>query len=249
VAPFRSAVFLGPFVSNDPEVAMFPRHHLVRTVAGLGALSLASVALAGPDWIEVGDAGSTVTTAQVPLNISGVTFLRSISGGLASGVGVPDYEDLYVIRVTDAVNFSITTGTADFNPILYLFNITVNSEGLGLLANDDQSAANDLPRMVAQSTDGTGVQVSQPGDYVLAVTGFGRAPVSRTGNMFNFASLTEISGPDGVGGLNPLSGWTGEGEVGDYRLDFEFIDYPVFPAPGTGAAIVFGGLLMARRRR
>lgn len=228
---------------------MSPRAHIVRLVAGLGAISLASAALAGPDWIEVGDAGSGIFDAQAPARPTGFTFLRSVSGGLASGVGVQDYEDLYVLRITDPVAFSITTADADFNAVLYLFNITVNGEGLGLLGNDDQAAMNNLPRLVAQSTDGTGVQVSQPGDYVLAVTGFGRVPVSRTGPMYNLMSPTEISGPDGVGGLNPLMGWTGEGEVGDYRVQFEFVDYPIFPAPGTGAAIVFGGLLMARRRR
>lgn len=217
--------------------------------AAVATLLLAPAALAGPDWIEIGDAGSGVGTAQIPLRLSGVTFLRSISGSLASGYGVEDYEDLYVIRVTDAVDFSIAPASADFNAVLYLFNLTVNSEALGLLGNDDASEESNLPLLVQMSTDGTGVQVSTPGDYVLAVTGLGRVPVSRTGPMYNFATPTEISGPDGVGGLNPLMDWTGVGEVGDYSLMLEEIDYPDFPAPGTGVGMVMGALLLGRRRR
>lgn len=228
---------------------MFCVPRSVLLTAGLATLALAPAALAGPDWIEIGDAGSAVGSAQIPVRISGVTFLRSISGSLASGYGASDYEDLYVIRVTDAAEFSIAPVSANFNPVLYLFNLTVNSEALGLIANDDATAENDLPLLVQMSTDGTGVQVSAPGDYVLAVTGFGRVPVSRTGPMFNFATPTEISGPDGVGGLNPLMGWTGEGETGDYALMFEDIDYPDFPAPGTAAGMVMGALFLGRRRR
>ena len=228
---------------------MFCVPRSILLTAGLATLALAPAALAGPDWIEIGDAGSGVGTAQVPIRVSGVTFLRSISGNLASGYGASDYEDLYVIRVTDAAGFSIAPVAADFNPVLYLFNITVNNEALGLIANDDATEESNLPLLVQMSTDSTGVQVSTPGDYILAVTGLGRVPVSRTGPMFSFATPTEISGPDGPGGLNPLMGWTGEGETGQYALMFEDIDYPDFPAPGAAAGMVMGTLFLARRRR
>jgi len=208
---------------------------------------LAAPALAGPDWVEIGDAGSSVLTAQAPLRPPGAPQLTSISGTLG-GPGI-DEEDLYVVRITDPVMFSMTTGSADFNPVLWLFHVTVTNDALGLLANDDQAAGNPLPRLVGAATDGTGVVVSSPGDYIVGITGRGRVPVSATGEIFNLAGLTEISGADGVGGLNVLSGWTGEGETGTYHLNFEFIDFPVFPAPGSVVLLALAGAATGRRRR
>lgn len=228
---------------------MSAKHLLGRLSALALALSVAPVALAGPDWVEVGDAGSTVGSAQVPLRPTGVTFLSSIQGSLASGVGVSDYEDLYLIRITDPVAFSITPATADFNPVFYLFNLTLANEALGLLANDDQSEENNFPLLTQFSTDGTMVQVANPGDYILAVTGSGRTPISRAGQIFSFEDPTEISGPDGPGGLNPLMAWVGEGQTGDYRIDFEEVDFPQTPTPGAAGALIMGGLLVNRRRR
>lgn len=220
-------------------------------VAGLAALlACTSTSIArGPDWVEVGDAGSSVATAQYPARPQGVTHLGSISGALAAGVGVQDYEDLYVFRVTDPVPFSIMPASANFNAVLYLFNLTVNGEALGLLGNDDSSEEDQLPRLMSMSDDGTGVQISRPGDYLLAVTGAGRVPVSRTGPIFDLESPTEISGPDGPGGLNPLSGWTGEGEQGQYRFVLIAGDFPTTPAPGAAAILLLGAGMATRRRR
>ncbi len=221
-----------------------------RSTGLLVVLGLSTVTYGiGPDWVEVGDAGSDLPGAQYPQRPQGVTFLGSIAGQLTVGVGVADYEDLYVFNVTDPMTFSIMPASADFNAVLYLFNITVNGEALGLLANDDRSEEDMLPRLVAMSDDGTGVQISRPGDYVLAVTGAGRVPVSRTGPIFALESPTEISGPDGPGGLNPLSGWTGEGEQGSYRFVLTSGDFPVTPAPGAAGVLVIGAMALGRRRR
>ena len=208
---------------------------------------LAAPALAGPDWIEIGDAGSFLLSAQIPAPPPGVTQLSTISGTLNALSG--DLEDLYVIRIDAPLTFSITTGSADFDSVLYLFNITINDEALGLLGNDDQATGNNLPRLVGAATDGTGVVVSSPGDYLLAVTGRGRIPLSATGPIFNLASLTEISGADGPGGLNALSGWTGEGDTGSYNIDLVDINFPRYPAPGTIAAPIMIALAAGRRRR
>lgn len=210
---------------------------------------LGGAAFAGPDWVEVGDAGSDVPSAQVPLRPIGVTSLGSISGSLAFGFGVSDYEDLYYFSVLDPGSFSIAPSFATFNPVLYLFNLTVNNEALGLLANDDMSEESNLPRLVSMSDDGTGVMVTQPGDYLLAITGAGRYPVSRTGPIFNLASPLEISGPDGPGGLNPLEGWAGEGERGDYRVVMIGTDFPAVPAPGAAGVFLLAAAGAARRRR
>lgn len=227
----------------------FTRRGLVRHVVVLAVAGSASAAFAGPDWVEVGDAGSAVATAQYPLRPFGAPALVSISGSLSSGVGSSDYEDLYVFRITDPATFSITPAFANFNAVLYLFNITLAGEAFGLLANDNASKSDLLPRLESVSTDGTMMQVSRPGDYILAVAGAGRVPISRSGEIFNMEGFTEISGPDGPGGINPLSGWTGEGEQGQYRFIITAGDFPSIPAPGAAAMLVIGSLAMTRRRR
>lgn len=217
--------------------------------AALFVVALAGSATAGPDWLEQGDAGSTITTAQRPIRPEGAASLQSVAGTLAEGFSEPDYEDLYYIRIMNPGTFSIRPAFADFNVVLYLFNITVNGEGYGLLGNDNESPTSTLPKLTAVSTDGTGVQVSVPGDYVLAVTGFGRTPVSRSGAIFNLASPTEISGPDGPGGFNPLTDWTGIGETGNYSFQMTATDFPVVPAPGVLMVVAAAGVAVGRRRR
>jgi hypothetical protein len=226
------------------------QHVYARAGILLAVLGCTSIASAGPDWLEQGDAGSTISAAQLPARPVGATGLFSISGVLASAFTEPDYEDLYRIRITDPVNFSIRPAFADFNVVMYLFNITVNNEGYGLLGADDESPTSNLPKLVGSSNDGTEVIVTYPGDYVLAVTGFGRTPVSRTGPIFNFESPTEITGPDGRGGINPLAGWTGVGETGRYSFTLVATDFPITPAPSAGLAVVGGlGAMGLRRRR
>lgn len=206
-------------------------------------------ALAGPDWLETTDAGSTISTAQVPTRPDGVLALTSIAGSLSEGFTQPDYEDLYYIRVLQPTLFSVRPAFADFNAIMYIFNITLNGEGYGLLANDDESSTSNLPKLRSQSDDGTQVILAFPGDYVLAIAGRGRTPVSRTGAIFNFQSNTELSGPDGPGGINPLSGWTGVGETGRYDFTLEATDFPAIPAPATAAAALMALTFANRRRR
>ncbi len=218
-------------------------------IAAFFVIALAGTAVAGPDWLEQGDAGSTILTAQKPQRPVGAVSLESVAGTLAEGFNQPDYEDLYYIRVMNPGNFSIRPVSANFNVVLYLFNITVNGEGYGLLGNDDESPTSSLPKLTAFSNDGTGVQLSVPGDYVLAVTGRGRTPVSRSGPIFNLASPTEISGPDGPGGFNPLMEWTGIGETGSYSFEMEATDFPVVPGPGALTIVAAAGLAFGRRRR
>lgn len=224
------------------------RFSATRLLALAGVAGLCSVAMAGPDWLEQGDAGSTIVTAQVPRRPSPGTVLTRIEGTLSSSFVDEDFEDLYFIKITDPVNFEIRPAFADFNIVMYLFNVTVNGEGYGLIGNDNESPTSNLSKLTSQSNDGTQVIISFPGDYVLAVTGFGRNPVSRTGNIFNLASPTELSGPDGPGGINPLQGWEGVGETGRYGFELIATDFPAIPAP-SGAALLGVGALVAMRRR
>ncbi|MBX3408710.1 MAG: hypothetical protein KF859_02345 [Phycisphaeraceae bacterium] len=220
------------------------------TVAAVG-LVVAAPAHAGPDWLEQGDAGSLLHSAQVPTRPSpSILQLSSISGTLATSLTQPDYEDLYFIKILDPVNFTITLSFADFNAVMYLFQVTVNGDALGMLANDDQSGTSNIPKLLSTATDSTGIFISSPGDYVLAIAGLGRVPVSATGPIFNLATPTEISGPDGPGGFNPLIGWTGVGEQGRYVIGLEETDFPRTPAPGTAFTILGAvGAVGLRRRR
>lgn len=215
------------------------------------ALALSSAALAGPDWVEIGDAGSIVDTAQAVLGES--PTLRSIRGSLSFGSGLADgaadYEDMYLIRITQPSMFSFSATGSTFNPQCFLFNITLPGEAFGLLGNDDTATSNQ-PRLISPATDGTGASVVLPGVYALGISGFGRDPVSSGGRIFNFASPTEVSGPDGPGGINPHSGWIGQGEVGTYDLDIQGVTF--FDVPAPGSAVVFAaaaGALSRRRRR
>lgn len=217
---------------------------LVACVAVAGATGTAS---AGPDWVEKGDAGPDGRTAQVPIRGDGVLRLESIAGII--GGRADDFEDMYVIRILEPTTFSIAPVEANFNPVLYLFHMTVNVEALGLLANDDATEQNPLPRLVAMATDGTNAMVTAPGDYLLAIAGLGRVPISATGAIFDIESPTEISGADGPGGFNVLTGWTGVGETGSYNIGMVDVDFPLFPTPGAAGALLLGIGLFSRRRR
>lgn len=228
-----------------------------RAPLSLFALSVcASPALAGPDWIEGGfiggpDAGSILETAQP---VTGVGQLTTIFGSLSSGTTIdggvtqPDFEDMYLIRIDVPGTFRFEVTGAQFDAQLFLFNITLPGEAFGLLANKDTSTSN-APLLMRPATDGTGADVLLPGTYAIAISGGGRVPVSMTGEIFNFVSPTEISGPDGPGGLNPHIGWTGEGAVGTYAVEMTDIGYVAIPAPGTLAVLLGGAGGLARRRR
>ena len=213
-------------------------------------LGRCQVTLAGPDWAEIGDAGSFLGTAQAPTGIGGAN-LNSISGHLTGGFfqGPGDFEDMYIIRITDPATFSCTVGTANFNSQLFLFNITLPGAAYGLLANDDQSGSDNRPRMTNVATDGTGLVVDLPGDYLLAITGFNNDPLSSTGPIFNQASLTEVSGPDGIGGFNRHIAWQGGGETGEYTIQLTGAGFPNFPAPGSLVLLALGAVPAMRRRR
>lgn len=214
-------------------------------VLALGAI--ASGALAGPDWIEQLDAGSDFATAQA---VVGIGTPQRISGTLTAGRGLSDLEDIYLIRIDAPATFSFTMQNSDFDSQLYLFNITLASQLFGLLSNNNASpSTSEASIFQSLATDGSGAQVLTPGVYALAITSAGRAPVSLNGAIFNQLTPTELSGPDGPGGINPLLGWDGPGTSGSYEVELEGIGYVDVPAPGTAAALTLAGLLATRRRR
>ena len=212
--------------------------------------SIASIATAGPDWIEDGDAGSTLDTAQ---DITPVGEINTIAGTL----GGMDQEDVYKLVIADGDDISapvqfglnLGNGSEGFNPSLWLFD----SEGFGVLGNDDDPILGGPDaRLITPSTDGVTLLLP-PGIYFLAVTESGNVPLSFRASseagegvfeeIFSFESVTEVSGPDGIGADNPLSAWTGgQGTEGGYGV-------VITPAPGSVALLACAGLGLTRRRR
>lgn len=216
-------------------------------VAAAGLSLLPAVALAGPDWVEQGDAGSTLSTAQFT---RGIGTIRSITGTLSpADRGQGDLEDLYIIRISQPTTFSFSVTSANFNPALYLFNISLAGEAFGLLAKRADGLTSFS--MGGSATDTTGAQVTQPGLYMLCITYEGNIPRSRTGNIFNFTSEGETSGPDGAGGLNPLEAWNPTAVLvgGTYDIDMTGVEFADIPSPGSAALVCGAGVLLLRRRR
>jgi hypothetical protein len=201
-------------------------------------------ALAGPDWAEVGDAGPTIGGAQAPM---GDGPLNTITGELQGRGG--DFSDMFFIGVADPASFTMQVLNANFDAQLFIFHITAAGGALGLLANERRSLTDNRPFLTPIATDGTGAILDLPGDYLIAISGFGHNPISITGLIFNIANPTEISGADGPGALNRQIGWEGTGGTGTYTIEFTGAVFPVIPAPGTGAVVLAGMLLAARRRR
>jgi len=221
-----------------------------RSVAAFTAAGVCSgFALAGPDWVEgKNDAGSFVSTAQRTL---GVGQLLAISGQLSAAFGLTgaggDYEDMFLITVTDPSKFQITVASANFNAQLFIFNVTLPGQAFGLLANRE-TVFGDAPVLTPVATDGSGAALTVPGQYAIAISGYGRNPVSNTGAIFNFGSPFEVSGPDGPGGFNPHNAWVGEGEVGSYTLHLDGVGFYDVPGPGAFALLGLAGLRRTRRR-
>ncbi|NNM25435.1 MAG: hypothetical protein HKO59_05530, partial [Phycisphaerales bacterium] len=202
-----------------------------RALAGLLLLAAAGNADARPLFCEGIDAGSLPTTATT---VSGAGTVTGIEGSLSSSLtGGGDFEDMYLISITDTVIFEARTvepkTLPTFNTQLWLFSAASSprsgTEGFGLLANDDaQPGGPGFPGsslLLPMSDDGTGV-VLTPGEYYLAITGFANQPLSEGPGglqpIFEFDSPVEISGPDGPGGMHPIVGWSGGGETGAYLI-------------------------------
>lgn len=225
----------------------------IRTLSVVVTLgSLSGAAVAGPDWIEDGDAGSTLNSSQ---DITPVGPVQTIAGTL----GGQDTEDVYKLVILDGddiggdVMFGLNLnngGDELFDPSLWLFD----SEGFGVLGNDDDPIlGGPNARLIAPSTDGVTLLLP-PGIYFLAITESGNVPLSfreglgfgETGvfeEIFFFEDANEVSGADGEGADNPLAAWSGgAGSSGGYGIE-------ITPTPGGVAVLAFAGIGMARRRR
>ena len=253
---------------------MKPVYILLSVLAAVACLCMTAPACAGPDWEETCDAGSVPATAQA---VTVVGQVKSIRGQLAPcpalGVGVPDFEDMYLIRIQQPAIFCARTisGTEDtdccggsidphhgtnFNTQLWLFR----ADGIGRLGNDNQSPfiPPGLSGFQNASNDGTGIVITTPGLYYIAVSGGpNRDPVSQAGLIFNQLATFEISGPDGPGGTLPINGWIGPGVQGQYEIIMCGVQgVPSIPTVSewsmiamAAAVVIAGAFLIARERK
>ncbi|HEY3246089.1 MAG TPA: hypothetical protein VGM03_22325 [Phycisphaerae bacterium] len=229
------------------------------TVFIVAGLVLSSRVVAGPEWCEVSDAGSTRATAQVITVAGPVTKIKC--GSLSTGL-VADYEDMYLLRINDNTTFLARTinvppdDPTDFNTELWLFD----ANGFGIVGNDDAPAppATTLSQLLPMANDNSGAMITGPGCFYLAVSGHANVPVSAGGVIFNQNSATEISGPDGPGGGLTHLGWSGPGAVGHYTVELMAVsgppcaNIPAVDDVGLGVLVILvamAGIILIRRRR
>ncbi len=217
------------------------------------------VTVAGPIWDEIahGDAGSLPSTAQEVTGVANTPVTKII--GELTGlpiIGVPDFEDVFVIRIPDscgdpqatfeARTTSVNGGANDFDTQLWLFRAGGANDGLGLLGNDDFGPGIIQSRVAFPSTDGTMIEFPGEGLFYLAISGFDNDPRSALGPVFDQDSFTEISGPDGNGGGLPFEDWDGIGAVGAYEIDLSCVT--VVPEPATALLVLLCWAGWRRRR-
>ena len=202
------------------------------------------------DWIEAGDAGQLVSTAQEP---TGDGRLRNIYGTISTNNDV----DLYRIYVSNPTTFSaaVNSVSGDLDSGLVLFN----EAGYALYGNDDAMLGTRNAGLPADHVNGP----QAPGWYNLAVFALGTPPVSGDGftpehYMFpNVSSpYTQILTATGPGGASPLTGWTPVDNMvtlnEEYRLRLAGVQVAPIPEPETYAMLLAGlGLIgtMVRRRK
>ena len=226
----------------------------VAAVAAFSAAQLVHATVVGPDWVEDGDAGPDLETAQV-IDAGKGALLQRITGRLTGTAvqGEGDFVDLYQILVSDPTSLQFSTIDTDtnFQSSLWLFD----ESGLGLLGNvfafnpDIAGEFGPIGSLLQNfATDETGIVINSPGIYYIAICGIGRVPVSGGNDMFFFSMSDEVSGPDGEGGGGMLGGWAGEGATGDYEILVEGVGF--VPAPGALSLLAIGVLgAIGRRRR
>jgi hypothetical protein len=163
----------------------------------IAALALISSPVAALPWIEMGDAGETIATAQ-----STTEPVTSISGSLYSnpnGPGQIDLVDIFRIAVGAPSFLRITTGNglapnAIDDPVLYLFD----QNGVAIVMNDDDGLNG------AQSTITPLNSSYLAGIYYIAIAFAGVEPLGTGGT-----SLFDIFGSFAVNSTDPLASWTG----------------------------------------
>ena len=174
---------------------------MIRFPLALAAAALLLFAPMAGAAAETGDAGDLPPGAQ-DLTSQRVT---QIDGSFADTSDV----DLYRLCLPGGGSFSASTvGWTLVDTQLFLFD----SSGLGVYGNDDDGS-------LRQSTlpAGDPLTPQAAGEYYLAVAPYNRDPNSDAGPIF--APLGPLLAPTGVGGGQPVRGWSGRlSGMGPYRV-------------------------------
>ena len=200
-------------------------------------------------FTELADAGNLPGTAQVT---SGVGLLTEIKGTLSPENG--DIQDMYQIHIDGGGTFSATTvGGVGFDSQLFLFD----ANGKGVYANDDVVSGDFAPSRLPAGHLLTPIIA---GDYYLAITQCCSVPVSSGGLIFTIAGANHrvVSGPTGLGGDSPITGYSGAlvqipTEGGPYQIFLTGAHASVVPEPHAFALMLAGlgmiGLFARQTRR
>jgi len=195
---------------------------------GFGALAVALTASGAlAQWVETGDAGELVGTAQTPLGVGALTTITGSVGGDT---------DMYLISINSPATFSASTvgSTGGRDSQLWLFT----TSGMGIACNDDSVG-------FESTLSGPLVTSIAPGNYLLAVNGFNSNALSAGGLIFP-DTFPGVFGPTGPGGGSPLTGWTGAGASFGYTITLTGARF--VPGPASLALLGLVGLAGRRRR-
>jgi len=206
-------------------------------LAGIAAMAIAPLAMAGGTWDETadggGDAGDLPGTVQVT---NGSGSLVTITGNIANGSDV----DAFLIQIKDAENLYIEVLDTNFDPQTFLFD----PAGVGIVHNDDYPGLG-LGSAINNAAYNAGAHGN--GNFIIAVSGFNRDPLDAGGQaIFSFSSYdgNQQRIPNDA---DPYTQWSGTGGAGDYTITMRGVSY--VPAPGALALLGAAGVIARRRRR
>jgi hypothetical protein len=197
-------------------------------------------------FTEMGDAGETLSTAQVIP--SKETMLQSISGTLSGDA------DLFKIFLNGDPFSATTVGGADFPTQLSLFD----SEGMGVYFNERTSSSVEQSTLPANNP----FTPTQSGIYYLAISVLDLDPINEAGDdifpdLADFSVdvpldtiLTGVFEPTAAGAMSPLSGFDGAilDEGGSYTIALTGVtgvprDEKDIPEPASALGLLAIGAL------